>query len=382
MSRPVVYQRIAERIRLDIAPYENAWEIPSVRSLARKHGVSLNTIRRALAILTEQGEIALPGRNRRYVRHRAANETRYCKPYPAVGLLSFFTMHLAGEDYMSLLLGSFVSTLRNQGVPVSVLPPLGTIRLRPMPGGVAVGPPESRFSAVAFRSGGPDALLTELVEAGAVVVTLDYLADVEGVDSVAVDCDKEADAGIEFLCRLGHRYIGYLAPRFGSSQLRHWTDNIDPDCRRFGQAMLRAKQRMGLNGSPAYHVECDMDPANSDMAVWGAIDRLWRLKPRPTALVCFDPRLAQQAKATLRLRRMDCPSDASIVVRDLLRTGEPLFTTLASDPRRMGTSAAEHVINRLTHSNVAPARLLFGSRLIEGTTTGPAPMAATLAAGA
>jgi DNA-binding LacI/PurR family transcriptional regulator len=251
-----------------------------------------------------------------------------------------------------------------------------------MPGAVAVGPPESRFSAVAFRSGGPDALLAELVEAGAVVVTLDYLADVEGVDSVAVDCDKEADAGIEFLGRLGHRYIGYLAPRFGSSKLRHWTDNIDPDCRRFSQAMLRAKQRMGLNGSPVYHVECDMDPANSDMAVWGAIDRLWRLKPRPTALICFDPRLAQQAKAVLQLRQVDCPADASIVVRDLLRTGEPPFTTLASDPRRMGTSAAEHVINRLTYPNVAPTRLLFASRLIEGATTAPAPMATALAAGA
>jgi DNA-binding LacI/PurR family transcriptional regulator len=269
-------------------------------------------------------------------------------------------------------LGSFLSTLRSQDVPV-IIPALpDRINLAPLPGGALIGPPEYRFSAVAFRSGAPEALLSELVNGGAVVMTLDYLSEVDGVDSVAVDCDAEADVVVEYLKGLGHRHIAYLAPR-EAFRPSHWSDGIDPDCRRFGRAMLWSKQRGGLGDSSAYHVECDMDPARSDTAVRAAVDRLWRLSPCPTALVCFDPQLAEQAMVALQARGLRCPSQVSIVVRDMAGSGKPRFTTLCSDPRRIGASAAEHIVNRLSNAEIAPARLLFASRLVAGATTGPAP---------
>lgn len=374
VARPVVYRKVAEAIRLDTTPFSDGWELPSIRSLARQHDVSLNTVRRALAVLAGQGQIARITSNRRYVRRRPGSGPGYCKPYPAVGLLSFFGVRLCGDDYPSLLLGSFLGTLRVQDIPVIILPLPDRIHLSPIPGGVSAGPPECRFSAVAFRSGAPEALLAELAGSGAVVMTLDYLSEVEGVDSVAVDCDAEADAVVAYLIELGHRRIGFLAPR-EAFRPGHWHDGIDPDCRRFSRAMLWAKQRRGLDGSDAYHLECDMDPVRSDTAVRSAVDRLWRRGPAPTALVCFDPRLAEQAMTMLRGRGLRCPSQVSIVVRDMVGSGKPKFTTLSSDPRRIGASAAEHLVNRLTNAAISPARLLFASRLVVGSTTGPPPAA-------
>jgi hypothetical protein len=372
VPRPAIYSHVAEKIYSQIRPYDHDCPIPTIRSLARQYDASINTVRKALAILQEQGEIVSLGRGRRFVRHRQRLDTSYCKPYPAVGVLSFFRVCLSGENYAALLLGSFLHTLRRNNVAVSIPPVLDKIRLKPIPGGVIVGPPESRFSAVAFPSGAPEELLAELVETGTVVMTLDYLSEVDGVDSVAVDCDAEADAAVGYLHKLGHRHIAFLAPR-QVFKPTHWTDGIDPDCRRFSRAMLWAKQRSGLDNSPDYHIEFDGSPAASETAVRSAIDRLWRLEPRPTGIVCFEPGIAAQARSILQARRIPCPSQVSILIRDSIGQARPKFTTLASDPHRMGASAAEHMLNRLTNPSVSPTRLLFASRLIEGLTTVAAP---------
>jgi len=371
MARPAVYIRLAEAIQQAVAPYEDGWEIPSVRSLARHHAVSRNTVRRALAILTEQGDIALNGGGRPYVRRRSVEMPTFCKPYPAAALISQATVDLAGDDYTPRLLASFLSVL-SQRIRTGIVPITKWMHVRPIPGGVAIGPPESRFSAVAFRSGAPDPLLAELVSGGAIIMTLDGLSDVVGVDCVAVDCENEADMAAEYLSGLRHRHIGFIGVRWHVA-MSHWADGVDPDCRRFSHALLRAKQRLGLNRSPAYHVEYQVDLARSDSALRAAMDRLCRLDPRPTALIFFHDQTAIQPMRALGERRLKCPGDISIIGRAARPAGQLQMTALVSDPIRIGSSAAEHLLNRLSHADMGPSRLLIRSRLVTGPTTGPAP---------
>ena len=371
MARPAVYIRLAEAIQQAVAPYEDGWEIPSVRSLARHHAVSRNTVRRALAILTEQGDIALNGGGRPYVRRRSVEMPTFCKPYPAAALISQATVDLAGDDYTPRLLASFLSVL-SQRVRTGIVAVKKWMHVRPIPGGVAIGPPESRFSAVAFRSGAPEPLLAELVSGGAIVMTLDGVCDVAGVDCVAIDCEDEADMAAEHLYALGHRNIGFVGVRWHVA-MSHWADGVDPDCRRFSHALLRAKQRLGLNRSPAYHVEYQVDLARSDSALRAAMDRLCRLDPRPTALIFFHDQTAIQPMRALGERRLKCPGDISIIGRAARPAGQLQMTALVSDPIRIGSSAAEHLLNRLSHADMGPSRLLIRSRLVTGPTTGPAP---------
>ncbi len=372
MARPSIHGKLAEKIRLEIMSYRDGWEIPSVRSLARQYGVATNTVRRALSQLAEQNEIVLPGPSSRYVRRLSRSRRSFCKPYPAVGLLYTSYQNLTGEDYIPLLVGSFLMTLRESMVPAILLPSPENIDLELIPGGVAIRAPQCRFSAVAFLLGGAGSMLAAMVRSGAVVMAVDFLSEVEGVDSVVVDCQAEAEMAAAHLAKLRHRHIAFLAALSVFSP-SHWPEGIDPDASRFGKALLQAKQRLGLNPSAEYHIRHETDLARTDGGVRAALDRLWRLSPPPTALVCFDMTTASQARRILAEQEIQCPRDISIMSRDCVRTVGSEFTRLLADPRQIGSGAAAHLLTRLSSPMGLPARLQFPSVLSDGSTTGPAP---------
>jgi len=372
MARPTIYTHIAEQIRSDIALFADGRPIPSLRTLARRHGASYNTVRKALGLLAEQHEVHAAGPGRRHVRRRRPWNTTYCKPYPAVALLSLFLIQLNENKFMSILLRSFVTALTHR-ITVAVPPGLRQLQLEPVPGGVLIEPPGFRFSAVAFRSGAPPTLLAELVKSGTIVMALDCLSEVPGVDSVAIDCAKEADTLIDYLCGLAHQRVACLLPRW-RFRPPHWPDGVDPDAHRFSQAAAQAKRRRGMDDCSRDHILCDVDDTRSDASVSSAIERLWRREQPPTALICGDPSLARLTMEVLHRRNVHCPRDVSIVTRGMKGDVEPSFTALVSDPVRIGTSAALHMHSRLTSRDTSPAQLLFASSLVEGSTTAPPPV--------
>ena len=376
MPGPTVYVQLAERVGRDVHTFRDGVAIPSIRSLARRYNVSPNTVRKAFGILLGQGYIARTGACRQYVRRRPASQPSFAKPHPAVGLSAFVTLNFAGQHYMALLIGCLLRGLRARHLTVCVLPDPDQLTFSPLTGGLLVGPADCRLSGMVLVSGGPAPLLEAWVAAGTVVMTLDYMSDVSGVDSVAVDCEAEAATIVEYLAARGHRAIAFLDTPHPDPPF-FWSDGVDPDSRRFSRALLRCKEEHGLDSSARYHMECETDKTRSDAAVRGAVDRLWRLKPPPTALVCFDPVAADQARTALAERGRRCPDDVSIVARGQAPEGRPDWTLLASDPERMSAAAAEHMFNRLTNPQTAPTRLLFASRLLIGPTTGPAPLLRT-----
>jgi DNA-binding LacI/PurR family transcriptional regulator len=127
------------------------------------------------------------------------------------------------------------------------------------------------------------------------------------------------------------------------------------------------------------HYYYSLDAAQSDTSVRLAIDRLWRLDPPPTALICFDPFAASHAGEALRRRGLRCPADVSIIARECVNPGPPSFTTLVSDPHQMGAAAANQLVERLTNVGSMPRKLQFSSALVAGPSTGPSPRAQQLA---
>jgi DNA-binding LacI/PurR family transcriptional regulator len=263
------------------------------------------------------------------------------------------------------------SGLSQRGIPSTILPNPKLPVMSTVPGGIVVWPGQQRFSAVVYVSGAPDPVLVSLVQAGVVVMSLDCVSEVAGVDSVAVDCESEAATAAGFLARLGHTAIAFLAPRY-TTLVRHWSDGVDPDALRFGRALLKAKERLGLSTSGAYHQLYPMDAALSDTPIRLAVDRLWRLDPAPTAVVCFDAVTGTHVREALQERGLRCPADVSIMVRDCLTREAPAFTSLAANPHQIGLAAAAQLHDRLANSSSIPANLQLPSILIEGTTSGPA----------
>jgi hypothetical protein len=369
MARPTIYGEVADRIRQAILLYRDGWEIPSVRSLVRIHGVASDTVRKALHVLVNRGEIEPRGPACRYIRRRSRDSLVFCKPYPAVAVAAYRALPFGTSNYLGLLLAGLCTGLRDNHLPLTILSGPANLDVSPLPGGLAVQPSGHCFSAIVFVCGAPSATLAAMVRTGAVVMSLDCIADVDGVDSAAVDCEAEAHAAVEHLAQRGHRRIAFLAPQYASGPA-HWALGVDPDAERFSQAMLRTKRTMGLDVSPALHRYYVADASEHD-GVQLAVEALWRLGEPPTALVSFSPNIVPWVLECLGPRGLRYPADLSIVTRDCMSSEQPAYTTLASDPMAMGITAAEHIKERLTDSQCLPRVLQFPTRLIHVPSTSP-----------
>lgn len=372
MGRHAVYIELAGRIQAEIAPFQNGWLLDPVRNYARHHGVSPSTVRKAFALLAAQGMIECR-ENGQYVRTHATGWRNHPRKYPVVGLLTSTGPQLSEDGYISRLLRSFSNGVHERGVPVCLFPNARYLAARPVAGGLALGPTQIGCSAVALLFGAEESRLAELVEHGLVVMALDCLSGTEGVDSVAVDCEDEAAQAVRHLADLGHRHIAFI----GQGLIRHpnhWKDGTDPDVWRFHTGILAAKQALDLNTSPDYHAFCRRDSFGSDVTLRHTLQRLLRLQPPPTAFVLFDTDVALQTKALLQEWSIRCPAQVSIIARGMSDSAGGV-TRLASDPLRIGSTAAAHIVQRLDNPHCAATRLLFRSTLVEGSTTAKAPSA-------
>lgn len=142
-------------------------------------------------------------------------------------------------------------------------------------------------------------------------------------------------AAVQELLAAGHRRIAWVdidephAPV--ASRLRH-------------QAYLEVLAEAGITPDPAWHVRGEETTAASGRA---ATERLLDLPPRrrPTAVFCFNDRMAAGAYVAARHRGLDVPAGLSVVGYDdqQLVAGEldPPLTTIALPHYEMGRWAAE-----------------------------------------
>ena len=172
-------------------------------------------------------------------------------------------------------------------------------------------------------------------------VLLDARTEDGALPSVVPDEVGGALAAVTELLRHGHRRIGFVT-------------NIDdiPATRGRAEGYRRALRQAGVDYDPDLVVADEGSPHGGYLAAISLLDR----PNRPTALFCFNDRMAMgayQASTALSLR---VPSDVSIVgfdnqevIADGLRPG---LTTMALPHYEMGAWAVQTLLARLHEPNI------------------------------
>lgn len=156
-----------------------------------------------------------------------------------------------------------------------------------------------------------------------------------GFPAVVPDDHGGAKAAVQELVRHGHRRIAYL----GSGEP---PVPIASGLRRAGY--LQALQAAGIEANPDLQVDVPLTTAAGGVEAAGALLDLPEQR-RPTAIFCFNDRIAMGAYRAARHRGLEIPRDLSVVGYDdqqfIAEALDPPLTTVALPHYEMGHWAME-----------------------------------------
>lgn len=198
---------------------------------------------------------------------------------------------------------------------------------------------------------------------GVPTVLLDASSDRTDLSSVVPDEEGAAVTAVEHLLAAGHRRIGYLG-------------NIDDIPATRGRL---AGYRTALDNHGVAVDESLVTASESTTAPGrDAAGRLLALTDRPTALFCFNDRMAMGAYQAARLAGLEIPQDLSIVSVDnfevLADALLPGLTSMALPHYEMGRWAVERLAAELAgEAGSAPQQIRMHCPLVLRHSVGPPP---------
>ncbi len=201
---------------------------------------------------------------------------------------------------------------------------------------------------------------------GIPVVVVDHWGEDLVTDCVAVDVEAEAKVVAELLAGQGHTSLGFLAR--GRRQANNLTWALAPDIQRLAIHLRQAAQHCGLQMRDEWVVF-----ASEDLPLPSAASHLLQLRNRPSAILCFDTRVAELLLAAAKNSNLRCPEDVSVVSRGNPEVGGLQVTCFASDPEMMGEQAVKLLAERMRGQRTRALKIAVPSSLVHGTTVGPAP---------
>jgi LacI family transcriptional regulator len=306
---------------------------PTLKDLARKAGVHVSTVSRALDAETSNRLAPEMVRKIRRVAMRAGY-----RPNPAARALKTRRSHtigvvipdiadpafppiirgieegLARRDYVAIVASTDGNPLRQQRI-------LETMRARGVDGLVL---------ASALRS---DAMVSKLT-AGIPVTTVIRQTDGPGFSSVLHDEDDGIRLALTHLVSLGHRAIATIAgpQSLSTGYNRHTAFNRHAKLLGIGANRSLAAFARAFN-------EAEGERCTEELLVTGK---------KFTAIVCANDRIAIGAVAALRRHGLRCPDDISVTGFNDMPLADrlsPALTTVRVQHFRAGTEAAEIIID-------------------------------------
>ncbi|KQV13272.1 LacI family transcriptional regulator [Kitasatospora sp. Root187] len=198
-------------------------------------------------------------------------------------------------------------------------------------------------------------------------VFLDCRPTEGGWPAVVPDDRQGGASATRELVAAGHRRIAYVdAPNpedVVASELRH-------------QGYLQVLAESGITPDPALHVRATTDAAGGRAAVEGLLDL--PAERRPTAIFCFNDRMAMGAYTAAHRRGLVIPDDLSIVGYDdqqlIASELDPPLTTVALPHYEMGRWAMEVALGLRESDRNDP--LLMNCPIIRRDSVGPPPIPA------
>ena len=182
-------------------------------------------------------------------------------------------------------------------------------------------------------------------------VGLDSTPFEEAVDEIRTDETQLAETAVGYLAGLGHRHIAYLGSVPGSR----------------ARAMAGALQRRGLPATSLIDAYSD-DPTHYDVdAIYRA---LFRRAVPPTAIICWEDRMAARLVQHLTYRNLRVPRDVSVLGcanMDVADLTVPPLNSIEQDPEAIGRQAVELVL----HRESTPRSIIIPARLVVRASCGP-----------
>jgi len=332
----------------------------TVRAIAAETGLSIATVSRVL----NGGDNVAAGTRQRVAEvvdrlGDRAPEPRRRTPARAIRPPVFVRCPYLLTDYFGHIVTSIAETLALHGQSMLLDAGDAVVRstaLRELPrrravhGAILILPPE------------PRADLEALLARDYPLVVVDPRTDVpQGMVSVSAAHFSGARAVTRHLIELGHRRIGVITGP------PHWHTRDD----RVG-GHLAALAEAGVLGDP--ELMRSGEPA-AKTGVWAG-QELLDLRPRPTAVVCFNDKVAVGVMEMAAARGLRIPEDLSVSGFDdidVSRATTPRLTTVRQPLQEMGRTAVTMLMRQLDGHAHEALSMQLQTRLIVRESTGPAP---------
>lgn len=204
-----------------------------------------------------------------------------------------------------------------------------------------------------------DPRIALLEAAGVPFVLIGRPADTDGVAYIDLDIDLAMRLCVDHLADLGHRALGYL--RMEPSELGFAV--------RAGEAYRAACERRGV---AVASIVCGLSPDAGRAAALALLER----HPQTTALIAWNDLVAWGAAQAVQSLGRRVPEDLAMICFDNSTLGPAVpFRPTAIDirPHEMAGQAARMLLDMLRDCPADPPQVLLAPRLVEGSTTGPAP---------
>jgi LacI family transcriptional regulator len=222
-------------------------------------------------------------------------------------------------------------------------------RRRGVHGAVLILPPE------------PRADLEALLARGYPLVVVDPRTDVpRGMVSVSAAHFSGALAVTRHLIELGHRRIGVIT---GPPLWRTRDDRVGGHLAALAESGVLGDPELMRYGEPA-----------TKTGVWAG-QELLDLRPRPTAVVCFNDKVAVGVMEIAAARGLRVPEDLSVAGFDdidVSRASTPRLTTVRQPLQEMGRTAVTMLMRQLDGHAHEALSMELETRLVVRESTGPA----------
>ena len=332
----------------------------TVRAIAAETGLSIATISR---VLNGGGNVAAETRERvRQVVERLgdrAPEPRRRPPARAIRKPVFVRCPYLLTDYFGHIVTSIAETLAQHGQSMLLDAGdavVGSAVVRELPrrrdayGALLILPPE------------PTADLEALAERGYPFVVVDPRTAVpRGMVSVSAAHFSGAWSVTRHLTELGHRRIGVIT---GPPSWHTRDDRVGGHLAALSEVGVLVSPELMRHGEPA-----------TKTGVWAG-GELLDLRPRPSAIVCFNDKVAVGVMEAAAARGLRVPADLSVVGFDdidVSRATTPRLTTVRQPLQEMGRTAVTMLMRQFNGHAHEALSMALETRLVVRESTGPAP---------
>ncbi len=369
------YMQIADQLRQQIIERytTNERRLPPVRDLCKEYGVSVDTMRQALSVLSSEGIIrGTRGKGtfilERPTANREKNASATGESRGADIKLDEMFIGLAYADIMAefgyRMFRSLDKTLCSQGYHYAfgnnggdphrelaylrTLEKLGTAT-------ILAAPTQSNAVNPTYRKE-----ICRIIDSGIVVIFTNlYLPEVP-TPVVATDNYASMKMAMRHITDLGHRHIGFIGGTVITGDRDRWRGAVD------------GLREAGIEPDMSLLMTMPIGPDGNSQPYWPARNLLARTD-RPTAIVCNNDVVAMEVFKAAGEMGIRIPEDLSIIGFDDLAECShlnPPLTTIRQDFEGMGKIAAEEIIQlwaEKERSGVMPKLTSHRFRLIEGT---------------